>query len=255
MAYCVAACCRAFVAALEIARRIRMTTQHFQRRTTPRAIVIERFERKERARPDRRFVPLSTIAKLYAKESHCTLDDAYRELIKALDTVGFLGTRVLFLHPDISPPYIRPRDTNPTPSAPPPAHLPHKKAPLITRSFIEDRIREMDFGTVRDGYLARCWIAVVSATRWLNSHGITAPGLSLNLAPTVKRSKAGSAKGARAHKRNRAKAVMIEIGVQSLKGLSVKELTDRVVKYLKSKGLPEVNRDTVRRAAREVGLL
>jgi hypothetical protein len=83
----------------------RLERQELARRR--RSTVIERFERRERARLQMRFYELSTMAALYAKERRVEIEDAYRELVKSLDSTGFLGARILYLHPDVSPPYFR----------------------------------------------------------------------------------------------------------------------------------------------------
>jgi hypothetical protein len=65
-------------------------------RTTRRAAVIRRFEIRERARQQMRFFELSSLVGIYAN-ARCggDIDAGYRELIDALDHVGFLGSRVL----------------------------------------------------------------------------------------------------------------------------------------------------------------
>jgi len=76
-------------------------------RSRERAVVIERFARQERARPQMRWFELAVMAALYAKERcNDNIDVAYQELIKALDRTGFLGSRILYLHPEVSPPYF-----------------------------------------------------------------------------------------------------------------------------------------------------
>ena len=141
-----------------------------------RSIVIERFVRKERARSQMRVFELSSLAGIYANRCNGDIDAAYRELIKSFDDVGFLGARVLYLHPDVSPPYFRQGpDTDPDPKKPPPPYLPHKLAPIISRQFIKKREKEIGWSEARDGYLAHTWIPARQAARWLQSKGITPP--------------------------------------------------------------------------------
>jgi len=125
-----------------------------------RSTVIERFVRKERARSQMRFFELSSLAGIYAN-NRCNgdIDVAYRELIKALDDVGFLGSRVLYLDPDIRPPYFpQPRKSDKEKLK----WFPHKQNPIITRQFIEDRERFLSWSIVRDDYLAKSWLATQS---------------------------------------------------------------------------------------------
>jgi hypothetical protein len=221
-----------------------------------RALVIERFERRERARDQRRFLDLPTMAALYSKErsSRGDLDTAYHTLVRSLDDVGFLGTRILYLHPDVSPPYFRPPDRNPNPKAPLPPYIPHKTKPLITRSFIEQQIRSMGWDVTRDAYLARCWIDATCANRWLNSHGIAVPGLVARSSkdPSNKKSATPRPPAAAPTKRQRAAAAIAELRSMIL-DLSNTELVHRVSKHLTAKGLPPVSRDTILRAAKRRG--
>ena len=108
-----------------------------------------------------RHFKLADLAGLYAKERCCgDVDAAYKELVLAFDQVGFSGTKVLFAHPDVSPPYFNglPRST-----------------PIITRQFIEARKKEMGWPAVLDAYLALSWVEALPAAQWLQSKGITPP--------------------------------------------------------------------------------
>jgi hypothetical protein len=139
-----------------------------------RAAVIHRFELKERAREQMRFFEFSSLAGIYAN-NRCNgdIDAAYRELIKALDDVGFLGSRILYLDPEGGPPYFLERRTSPEAPLVP---RPHKQNPLITKKFIEAREQELGWIIVRDAYLAKSWVWSLCAARWLQSKGITPPG-------------------------------------------------------------------------------
>src|SRR5262249_3901126 len=114
---------------------------------TRRADVIERFELQERRRPQMRYFKLADLAGLYAeKRCHGDIDAAYRELVKALDHAGFLGSRVLYLHPDIQPPYFpKPRKSEEEKLE----WLPHKTNPIITRQFIDAQEKESGWTIVR----------------------------------------------------------------------------------------------------------
>jgi hypothetical protein len=141
--------------------------------TSSRGAIIERFVRKERLRERMRFFELSSLAAIYAKErSGGDVDAAYREIVDALDETGFLGSRVLYLHPAVRPPYfterLRSKKVIPKP-------LPHKNNPIITRQFIEARERNLSWADTRDAYLAKSWVASLYAGRWLQSKGITPP--------------------------------------------------------------------------------
>jgi hypothetical protein len=148
-----------------------------------RAAIIERFEQRERSRARPRFFELATMAALYAKERDASIEDAYAKLVKALDETGFSGTRILYRHPDISPPYFskvrlrRPRDLKKV------EYRPHKTSPLITRAFIEERIKNLDLAATIEAYLSRCWIPASHAARWLQSQGILVPASIASSAP------------------------------------------------------------------------
>jgi hypothetical protein len=143
-------------------------------RTTRRAAVIRRFEIRERARQQMRFFELSSLVGIYAN-ARCggDIDAGYRELIDALDHVGFLGSRVLYLNSDIRPPYFSEpiKSKEDFPQKP----LPHKKNPIITRQFIEHREKELGWPIVRDTYLAKSWALSLYAALWLQSKGIAPP--------------------------------------------------------------------------------
>jgi hypothetical protein len=147
---------------------------HNQSAKNNRAAVIHRFVLKERARSRMRFFELSSLAGIYAND-RCNgdVDAAYRKLIKAIDDIGFLGSRILYLGPDVGPPYFSEPLTSPeVPLVP----KPHKQNPLITRKFIEAREHELGWIIVRDNYLAKSWVQSLYAARWLQSKGIAAPG-------------------------------------------------------------------------------
>jgi len=66
-----------------------MTLSRPKERARERALVIERFERRERSRPQMRVFEFAVMATLYAKERcNGNIDVAYQELIKALDKGG-----------------------------------------------------------------------------------------------------------------------------------------------------------------------
>ena len=142
-------------------------------RATRRAALIQRFENRERARQQMRFFELCSLAGIYANERCCgDIDAGYHEIVKALDDIGFLGARVLYLDPDIRPPYFpQPRKLEKEKLK----WLPHKTNPIITRQFIEAREKELGWPLVRDAYLAKGWTYSLPAARWLESKGITPP--------------------------------------------------------------------------------
>jgi hypothetical protein len=218
-----------------------------------RADAIQRFEARERTRAQMRFYELSTMAALYAKERCVKIDDAYKELVKALDNSGFLGARVLYLHPDVSPPYFREGpDLNLDPKKPPPPYLPHKTSPLIIRQFIEAREKEMGWDITRDVYLARCWIPAKQAAQWLQSKGIEPPR-AIGRRAALTRRVVNTRKAPMSQKRLRAQTAIAEIwpsGVPKPEAVSDKELVSKVSQHLEKKGLQAVHRDTVLRAAR-----
>ena len=88
-------------------------------------------------------------------------------------TLGSWGPRVLYLHPDVSPPYFW--EHVPDPATPLPPLLPHKTHPVITRKFIDERIRQNDLTDTISEHLARCWVPASHAARWLQSKAIPAP--------------------------------------------------------------------------------
>jgi hypothetical protein len=203
------------------------------RATTARAASIERFERRARSQDPIRYFAVETMAALYARHrGDADTLPAYRELMKALDGVGHLGSRVLYLHPDISPPYFPPH--------------PHKGAPIITRAFIAQRVDESGIELTRDAYLSRCWIDAASARRWLNSYGIDAPGLNAETPP--KPSRAAPRAKKKATKRQRAETAIAELGPEVL-DLTNTELTYRVCNHLRANGRSQVAHKTVMRAA------
>lgn len=166
--------------------------------TTRRAAVIQRFENRERARQQMRFFELSSLAGIYAND-RCrgNIDAAYRELIKSLDDVGFLGSRILYLDPDIQPPYFpQPRKSEEDELK----WLPHKQNPIITRQFIEAREKELGWALVRDAYLAKSLVLSLPAAQWLQSKGITPPS---SLAWTLKIPEAAHAESVSAPDRPR----------------------------------------------------
>jgi hypothetical protein len=120
-----------------------------------------------------RFFELSSLAGIYANQ-RCRgdIDAGYRELIEAIDHIGFLGSRILYLDRDVQPPYfsqpIKSEKEKPKP-------LPHKTNPIITRQFIEIREKNLGWPVVRDAYLAKSWINSLPAAQWLQSKGITPP--------------------------------------------------------------------------------
>jgi hypothetical protein len=171
-------------------------------------------------------------------------------LIAAIDGVGFLGDRILYLHPDISPPYFRKPYLDPNRPLPP--FLPHKKNPLITRQFIDERVRENGLTDTCSLYLARCWVRASYAAQWFQSKGIAMPGLVSELVEirTTTRSRkkeASPGTGTRGQKLRRTKLAIQKLGATADE-LTVTELHYRVAKQQKADGLPEPSLETVRRA-------
>src|SRR5262249_37958786 len=91
---------------------------------------------------------------------------------KAIDDIGFLSSRILYLDPDVGPPYFSEPLTSPNV---PFVHKPHKQNPLITSKFIEARENGVGWIIVRDDYLAKSWVQSLYAARWLQSKGIAPP--------------------------------------------------------------------------------
>ena len=76
----------------EFGEQFKRKWQKRAKRRANRTRDVEHFERQERARAKMRFYELSSLAAIYAKE-RCSgnIENAYEELIKALDDVGFWG--------------------------------------------------------------------------------------------------------------------------------------------------------------------
>jgi hypothetical protein len=88
---------------------------HSRSARSNRDAVVRRFALKERAREQMRFFELSSLARIYATACGGDIDAGYREVIKSLDDVGFLGSRILYLDSDVQPPYfLQPRKSKET---------------------------------------------------------------------------------------------------------------------------------------------
>jgi hypothetical protein len=198
-----------------------------------------------------RWFELAVMAALYAKERcNDNIDVAYQELIKALDRTGFLGSRILYLHPEVSPPYFWEQIR--TKKSFPPPNLPHKTSPLITRNFIDARIKELSWEVTKNAYLARCWIQATYAARWFQSKGMAVPAAIRSHLDNRNSNRAKAGDRSRRWKQEYAAKIIRKIwpggGVQ-WRALANKDLVSRVQDHLKENGDPKISRETILRAA------